>query len=205
MKKIMHIRFSLHHAAMMGFLLAAPIGHAAGPAFDCNKVSGKVETLICQDDALAALDRKLADVYKSAARKAANERPPALKAEQRGWVKGRNDCWKASDLRACVNDEYLRRIAELQARYRLVPMRGPFFFACEGNAANEVAVSYFETDPPSLIAERGDQVSLMFVQQSGSGSRYQGRNEQFWEHQGEARVVWGYGAPEMSCVLQNRR
>lgn len=198
-------RFLLPHAAMAGLLLAGAVAHAAAPAFDCSKVSGKVETLICQDDALAALDRKMAGVYKAATRKAANERPPVLKAEQRGWVKGRNDCWKASDLRACVNDEYLHRIAELQARYRLVPMRGPFFFACEGNAANEVAVSYFETDPPSLIAERGDQVSLMFVQRSGSGSRYQGRNEQFWEHHGEAKVVWGYGAPEMSCVLQTSR
>lgn len=197
--------FLLPHAAMAGLLLSGVVAHAAAPAFDCSKASGKVEALICQDDALAALDRKLADVYKTAARKAANERPPALKAEQRGWVKGRNDCWKASDLRACVNDEYLHRIAELQARYRLVPMRGPFFFACEGNAANEVAVSYFETDPPSLIAERGDQVSLMFVQQSGSGSRYQGRNEQFWERHGEVRVVWGYGAPELRCVGRSGR
>ena len=50
-----------------------------------------------------------------------------------------------------------------------------------------------------MIAERGDSVSLMFVQPSGCGARYQGRNESFWEHQGEALVTWGYGAVEMRC------
>ncbi|MNW23179.1 Membrane-bound lysozyme-inhibitor of c-type lysozyme [compost metagenome] len=50
-----------------------------------------------------------------------------------------------------------------------------------------------------MIAERGDEVSLMYSQPAASGARYQGRNESFWEHQGEARVTWGYGAPEMTC------
>ena len=63
-----------------------------------------------------------------------------------------------------------------------------------------MVVTFFETDPPTLIAERGDQVSLMFQQPAASGTRYQGRNEMFWEHQGEASIVWGYDAPEMHCV-----
>jgi len=40
----------------------------------------------------------------------------ALKAEQRGWVKGRDDCWKRSDVRGCVAGEYRSRIAELKDR-----------------------------------------------------------------------------------------
>jgi len=39
----------------------------------------------------------------------------------------------------------------------------------------------------------------MFQQPSGSGTKYQGRNETFWEHQGEALITWGYGSPEMKC------
>ncbi|UCD78104.1 MAG: MliC family protein [Desulfobacterales bacterium] len=34
---------------------------------------------------------------------------------------------------------------------------------------------------------------------TGSGAKYQGQNESFWEHQGEAAIVWGYGSPEMRC------
>mgnify|MGYP001824327847 FL=1 len=173
---------------------------AAEPAFDCTKADGTIEELICQDEKLAELDRKLAEVYTAAARKATNEHPPVLKAEQRGWIKGRNACWKSDDPRACTETDYRHRIAELQARYRLVPEKGPFWFACDGELRNEVVVTFFEPDPPTRIAERGDQVSFMIQQPSGSGTKYQGRNETFWEHQGEATIVWGYDAPEMRCV-----
>ena len=173
---------------------------ATEPSFDCAKASGSVEEMICQDEQLAELDSKLAEVYTAAARKATNEHPPVLKAEQRGWIKGRNDCWKSDDPRACTETEYRHRIAELQARYRLVPEKGPFWFACDDNASSEVVVTFFETDPPTLIAERGDGVSFMIQQPSGSGAKYQGRNETFWEHQGEATIVWGYDAPEMRCT-----
>jgi uncharacterized protein len=122
-----------------------------------------------------------------------------LKAEQRGWIKGRNECWKSDDKRGCVKTEYERRIAELQARYRLVAATGPVFYACDGNPSNEVVATFFQTEPPTLIAERGDSVSLMFLQPSGSGAKYQGRNESLWEHRGEAVVTWGHGAPELRC------
>jgi uncharacterized protein len=171
-----------------------------GPSFACDKVkAGSIEAMVCSDQALSALDRKLSGVYAAASSKAVNEHPPLLKAEQRGWIKGRNECWKAGDKRGCVQDEYERRIAELQARYRLVSVSGPFRFICNDNPVNEVIVAFFRTEPPTLIAERGDSVSLMYLQPSGSGTRYQGRNESFWEHQGEAAIIWGYGAPEMRC------
>lgn len=182
---------------------AASAPSAPGPTFDCRKVEpGSTEAMICGDAELAALDRRLAGVYSAATARAKNEHPPVLRAEQRGWVKGRNDCWKSGDQRGCVRDEYVRRIAELQARYRLVPSRGPFAFACDGNPANEVVVTYFATEPSTMIAERGDSVALMFQQPAASGAKYQGRNETFWEHQGLASITWGYAAPEMRCSLK---
>ncbi|WP_201838880.1 MliC family protein [Microvirga zambiensis] len=181
----------------------AVIGGAASaqsPSFSCDQVApGGIEEMICKDSELSSLDRKLSDVYAQAARKATNEHPPVLQAEQRGWIKGRDECWKSNDKRSCVQGEYERRIAELQARYRLVPGIGPVTFICDGDPRNEVITTFFQTDPATMIAERGDSVSLMFVQPSGSGARYQGRNESFWEHQGEATVTWGFGAPEMHC------
>jgi len=173
---------------------------AAGPSYDCSKIEvNSIEEMICNDKELSALDRKLSSIYAAAAKKATNEHPPVLKAEQRGWIKGRNECWKSDDRRGCVLDEYQRRIAELQARYRLVHANGPVRFICDENPANEVIVTFFQTEPPTLIAERGDSVSLMYLQPCGSGTKYQGRNETFWEHQGEAAITWGYGAPKMRC------
>jgi uncharacterized protein/heat shock protein HslJ len=171
-------------------------------AMDCSKANGNIETLICTDAGLAALDQDMARVYAAALRKAVNEQPPVLKAEQRGWIKGRNDCWKSQDQRQCVVDLYRLRRVELQTRYRLVPVAASAKYFCDGDPRNEVLVDFFQTDPPSLIAERGDSVSLMLQQPAASGTRYLGRNESFWEHQGAATVVWGYGAREMRCQKQ---
>ena len=128
-----------------------------------------MQQLVCKDEGLAALDRKLDEVYKAARAKATNEVPPVLVAEQRGWVKGRDECWKAksggpafltatwqaTNVRECVEGNYRIRISELQAKYRLVPSKGPVFFACENNPANELVATFFETDPPTARAGEG--------------------------------------------------
>jgi len=62
-----------------------------------------------------------------------------------------------------------------------------------------VVVTFFRTEPPTLIARRGEQTSLMFIQASASGSKYQSQNESLWEHQGEATIVWGRGSSPMRC------
>lgn len=174
--------------------------NVAAPSFPCGSVQpGSIEAMVCADAELAALDRKLAEVFAAASKKAINEHPPFLKAEQRGWIKGRNDCWKSNNQRECVQEAYSHRIIELQARYRLVRFNGPYRFVCDGDPGNEVVTTFFQTEPPTLIAERGDETSFMIVQPSGSGTRYMGRNETFWEHQGEALITWGYGQKEMRC------
>ena len=171
-----------------------------GPSYACNKLQGdSIEQLICEDRALSMLDRTLAEVYAAAAKKAVNEHPPVLKAEQRGWIKARDECWKSADSRRCVEEQYKLRIAELQARYRLLPSTGPVTYACDGDPRNEIIVSFFQTQPPTAVGERGDSVSLMYLQRTGSGAKYLGRNETFWEHQGEALVTWGHGSAVMHC------
>ncbi len=108
----------LHQPATLfaALCLAAPSTWAGAPSFDCAKASGDVEKLICSDDGLAELDRSLAELYAVVL----NNTPPGeqklLKAEQRGWIKGRDDCWKSDDLRDCVANEYRLRIDELKDR-----------------------------------------------------------------------------------------
>jgi uncharacterized protein len=149
--------------------------------------------------AWAWCDRALAATYAQASVLARTQRPNLLPAEQRGWIKGRNDCWKDSDRRACVAQATLHRSAELQACYRLLPAGAAVTFACDGDARNEVRVTYFPTEPATLVAERGDQVALMFQQPMASGTRYLGRNEQLSEHQGDVTITWGVDARPMRC------
>lgn len=184
-------------------LLALSLGGSAwasGASFDCHQVqSGSAEAMVCADVELSALDRQLNQVYAAALKKALNQHPPQLKEEQRGWIKGRSDCWKSANQRQCLVESYQLRIVELQTRYRLLAPIAMVRYACDGNPANEMTATYFSTNPASLIAERGNAVSFMGQQRSASGARYQGRNEWLWEHQGEATVVWGFDAPEMRC------
>jgi hypothetical protein len=84
----------------------------------------------------------------------------------------------------------------------LAPGTGLVTYACnapDGSPPYRVTVMFFPTDPPTLYAERGDSVSLMSLQPSGSGTTYRSRNETFQEHKEAIRVTWGYGASEMRC------
>ena len=183
-------------ASVASMLLLASVGstHAdtAAPSFACTRASGAVEKMICGDAALAPLDRRLADVYAAAATKAGTPTPRWLTAEQRGWIKGRNACWKDPDVRTCVEREYTTRIVELQARFRLVKFIGPVTFACTRTSRekDEIIATFHETDPPTVLVERGDRTILGIQARSGSGAKYEGANLMFWEHQGEAQVTW---------------
>lgn len=197
----------LKNAAPTTVLLMWLLPVGAAPSFDCKRVeTGSIAERVCRDPELSRLDRQLAEVFAAARKKALNEQPPTLRAEQRGWIKGRDDCWKSTDIGDCVRQSYQRRIAELQALYRLLPHTGPDRFACEGNVRNEIQVSWFDTQPATLYAERGDRVSLMFrqAQSSSPGERYYlGRNESIQvAPSGQLRVSWGVNATEMTCVKQ---
>lgn len=155
--------------------------------------------MICKDKGLSALDRTLAEVYAAASHNSTDDNLPMLKDEQRSWIKERNECWKSDDKRRCVLNKHIYRIAELQARYALVPGTGPISYFCDDDPAKEVVATYFQTDPATLLAEYGESVSVMYIQPSGSGAKYQDRNKTLWEHQGEALITWGFEAPEMRC------
>lgn len=178
-------------------LLWAGSAAAQAPSFNCSAARGIIETLICQDPGLAALDRQMAEVYAAAEAKAHNEFPFVLKPEQRAWTKERNACWTSDERGECVSTAYRLRIAELQVRYRLIEPFATADYVCPDKTV--VSAAYFRTDPATLLATRGDSISLMYVQPAASGARYAGRHESLWEHQGDALIQWGYGAAEMSC------
>jgi uncharacterized protein YecT (DUF1311 family) len=189
------------------FALLAASAPAAdrGPAFDCAKAVGEVQQLVCQDDELAALDRSLDGVYKEALARARDDMPRILRAEQRGWIKGRDECWKtrngspafltaswqATNVRDCVLGSYRIRQSELQAVWRLVPAKGPVSFVCGTSPADEVLATFFETDPPTARVERGDRTVTAWLVPSASGSKYEGRNVELWTKGAqEALVTW---------------
>ena len=85
-----------------------------GPAFDCKAASSSIEKLICSDPHLARLDRQLSALFTTALDNIPADERNTLRAVQRGWIKGRNDCWKSADRLSCVEQNYRSRIAELE-------------------------------------------------------------------------------------------
>jgi uncharacterized protein len=184
--------------AACGALLIVPAASAAvAGSVDCANAAGSVDAVICGDAGLAALDRKLVDVYSAAARTAAPDQRNRLFAEQEGWLADRARCSGAQDKVACMKDLYSLRIADLQATFKLVKSRGPFRFACGSGPNDFMTAQYFETDPPSARFFHDGRTVTVFAARSGSGARYRNPNVDYWEHQGEAALVW-YGR-KMTC------
>lgn len=166
-------------------------GMSSEPAYDCAKASGQVEQLICSDEALAALDRSLADTYRVALQNFPQAELASLQAEQRGWIKGRNDCWKAEDVSSCVRLSYQTRIVELQITSGQLIAAEAVGYACEGNEGRPFfAAFYSQTTPASVVLTLGNDQLIAFIAPSGSGARYSAAGVEFWEHHGEASVNW---------------
>ena len=182
------------------FFFAAVDCHAASPSFSCTRAANAVERMICNDEALAALDRKLAEVYGTATK--TPSRYADLNTGQRNWTRARNDCWQASDFRTCIEDLYVGRITELQTKYRLVAARGPILYVCNAENVAELKATFFETDPLSVTLEQGDETTVAYLKRSGGVVRYEASNVRFREQSGDAVLAWGRGAKDVTCALK---
>lgn len=162
-----------------------------GPSFDCAAATGQVEQLVCKDAALSALDRKMAQVFAAAVKTWPANIAAEQRAAQRGWVKGRNDCWKEADVRACTEQSYGARIVELQIQSGQFMAPAPVGYACTGGEDKDFLVTFYaETDPKSAVITYGGDQVIALSRPTGSGARYGAANVDFWEHHGEAAVEW---------------
>ncbi|WP_042011767.1 MliC family protein [Aeromonas fluvialis] len=189
---------------LLAALLFAPLlASAATPSFDCTKASGSVENLICQDAGLAALDNELAALYPKAIAQLSAEQLKTERAMQRGWIKGRNDCWKSEDVRQCVDDNYTLRIAELQVTGGQLMVPDPVFYRCGDQLTLE---SYFYRDAKIPVAvlnisegNKPPQQLLTYLKPSGSGARYEGQNISLFT-KGDEAMLERYGQPTLTCM-----
>src|SRR5207253_8591751 len=166
------------------------VAQGGARSIDCARVMSAVDEIVCRDAALTSLDRRLVDVYATASKAATSDQKNRLAADQQRWLTERDGCAKASDKNACVKERYLHRIADLQAQFKLAPSRGPFRLVCNNDPADILVAQYFETDPATARFTHDGRSVTAFIQRSGSGARYDGPSVSYWEHQGEASVVW---------------
>jgi uncharacterized protein len=197
--------------AVLLLALLAPGVEAAAPSFDCARAESAAEKLVCSDAALGALDQELARLF-ALARDDADlpaEQRSTLVAMQRGWIKGRDDCWKADDLRACVEAEYLSRILALRQESAVARSDdaagislGPFAVTCEG-FAQPIELAIVKTHPELAWLEWPDGFLVLTQTVSGSGVRYTayGGETVFWM-KGKEAMFDRPGAPDRACRIE---
>ena len=169
----------------------APATIPFNASIDCTKASSDVEQLVCSDPSLSALDQKLGTVYKEAEAKQGTPVPEWFVNEQRGWNADRDACGKAGSMKSCVDSAYSRRIAAIQASNLLVPTKGTVTSSCPHNGDHgEVVAMFADTDPPTVVLERGDKSIVAYFVKTASGARYEGSNVTFVDRGGEVQVLW---------------
>ena len=162
----------------------APVD-AAAPSFDCAKAASDAEKLVCADPELARLDRQLAQRYAQVKDRPESQQAVAM---QRGWVKGRDDCWKADDRTRCVREAYQTRLVELAINGGDVVVPTPVEYRCDDNSRPFTAVFYNDIDPQAAVITWGDDQATAYPQPTPRGARYGRQGLDFWEHQGEAKI-----------------
>ncbi len=128
------------HVASAAFIAVVFVGQTAAPAtaatpsYSCAGNLAPTEAVICSDESLAALDRQLANAYKSMyASFPANERS-SLTAVQRTWLAQRNAC--RTD-KTCIRNAYLTRLGQLSGGPRPAPQ-----MSCAASVGAQQAAIY---------------------------------------------------------------
>lgn len=101
--------------ALTAVVLSAVSAATPARAFDCERAATKVETLICGNADLKALDGQMARAYgETSARLSATDRA-ALASAQRHWIAAREICgeWDASEQVSCIKEQTGSRLAYL--------------------------------------------------------------------------------------------
>jgi uncharacterized protein len=163
--------------------------NAAKPAYKCEKLDSSIEQMICQDEKLDELDRKVQAEYNAALKNVGKNELKTLKAVQRGWIKGRNDCWKDQDKRQCVIDNYNIRITELQIQAGSVMVPKASVFDC-GDQKMLTVYFYNNTQLPTAVLNFADEQINAYQALAASGAKYDGRNVSVWNKGNEAALTW---------------
>ncbi|MEO1275989.1 MAG: MliC family protein [Pseudomonadota bacterium] len=163
---------------------------ARSPSFRCVQASSSAEFAVCRHDRLAAFDVELARLYAlaQAGGDMTEEGRSTLTAMQRGWAKGRDECWKAgAGILDCVALSYLTRIAEIRAEYPAARSAdeagistGPLSYTC-GTIEGPVAATFVAVPQPAALVRLGEEVLAMTIVEAASGARYETPGgDSFW-------------------------
>jgi uncharacterized protein YecT (DUF1311 family) len=109
--------------AVAAVLASEPPCVDAAPSFDCKRASSIAEKEICGLPELEGLDRDIAAAFTQALAALSAAGADALRADQRAWLKTRDDCGDLihgnppiyADVFGCLREQMTARAAKLRA------------------------------------------------------------------------------------------
>ncbi len=109
-------------ALVLGMLAALPVQAQPRPGFDCARASSAVDRRICANDALAKLDRALAEKYEELRQKLSPAAFAVLRSSQLKWLTSRTTCVAkevpADQSVVCLSNMYTDHTDDLNVHYR---------------------------------------------------------------------------------------
>lgn len=175
------------------------------PSFDCEKAAKHAEKLICEDSALAALDREVARLYRLASEET-NATPgfEELLDGQRRWLAERNTCFDAE----CLAEMHVRRVHRLRHDYPAARQpgnasrsAGPYVLRCDGLDA-AVGVSVVTAAPGYAHIAWRQSYAVMKKMPAASGVRYEGNFARLHAKGAKALLKLPAGDSELNCKLE---
>ncbi len=125
-------------AVLLGLLVLA-LAPLPAAALDCSHASGS-ERRICQSAVLRGLEARQAEVLGRLRARATPVENERLTAEQRGWLKRRNDCMASKSPDDCLRRVYEERTLALQRRLASVTAVETPFERCSKVAGTRLEV-----------------------------------------------------------------
>jgi Uncharacterized protein conserved in bacteria, putative lipoprotein len=188
-------------AAVVVALMASDSNAAAAnsrPSFNCRKAGNWAEKTICGDQALADLDRRMADVYPRVRNSVPDAQRPALEESQQAWITERNACEKVAAPLDCLRRSYEERLAALvdvesrvEIERRLPPVIRSTFVCDDGR---DLEVAFYTEEPTRVVIVAGRRTIDLPQTTSASGARYSDGVTTFWNKGDQALFHWANGS-----------
>jgi uncharacterized protein len=156
-------------------------------SFDCAKPANKAQQLVCNDQRLTELDRRMQTAYQQAlARPGADA--ATLTTAQSAFTTIRDGCGDFVDARTCLLEAYETRVVELAIADPATIAPPVVTYNCPADSGPLTAQFYNDLDPKTAVLEWKGTRIILFIQPSGSGARYGRQGSDYWEHQGEVTL-----------------
>ena len=139
--------------ALLTVLVCNPSAPWSAPSFRCDGSLNIVEKSICNDALLGDLDRRMAQLYRTAVATAGHTEQARIKSAQRFWLNWRDACTPNID--GCIRRRYEQRIIDLAPAGSLAPGFGGATVTSKCNCNQESVTRRVRGDRYEVVHQSG--------------------------------------------------